>query len=269
MNAYLFDVDGVLTNPQNRLINKPELISFLVAKLQQGVPLGFISGRGMLWLRSSIVKVLENYLSDHPGFEPKILDNVFVSGEFGGAVCIHENGLRKESINHALTVPDEVKRGLHLVAFEFSEYIYIETEKQTIFTVVAKPTVTKEEFQLHRDEMMRAFQEVVAPFKDIEVQTDTIAINIRNKNANKRSVTDKYLQWLKEKGITPEKYFVFGDSPSDLEMGEELHKQQVSFEFVYVGEQENVKSLHTAFAVTFTKGNFDEGTLEFLKSHSV
>ena len=69
--------------------------------------------------------------------------------------------------------------------------------------------------------------------------------------------------------MKPEKYFVFGDSPTDLEMGEELHRQQVPFEFIYVGEQTELNQLKPAFSISFTKGDFDEGTLEFLKSHSV
>src|SRR5579862_6550058 len=194
MNAYLFDVDGVLTNPQKRKINKPELIAFLVAKLQQGVPLAFISGRGMLWLRSNMVKVFENYLSDHPGFEERILDNVFVAGEFGGVMCIHEREIRKESINHEFTIPEEVNRGLHLVSFEFSEYINIETEKQTIFTVAAKNNAKKKAFQTHKTDIIEAFGQVVAQYKDIEVQSDSIAVTIRNKKANKKYAAAKFLQ---------------------------------------------------------------------------
>ena len=49
MKAYLFDVDGVLNNMENRKISKPEIIVHLVGLLQKGSPIGFISGRGLLW----------------------------------------------------------------------------------------------------------------------------------------------------------------------------------------------------------------------------
>jgi hydroxymethylpyrimidine pyrophosphatase-like HAD family hydrolase len=266
MLAYLFDVDGVLTNPQTRnKITKPELITMLINKLNEGSPLGFISGRGMLWLRSSVVKVLENYLMDHPGFAKSILDNIYVAGEFGGVTCIHTNGQRQETVNNAWIIPEEIRRGLHLVSFQFSDYVSVETEKQTIFTVFANQNITEEDFQTRKNVIVEEFQHVLEGYPDLEVQADRLAINIRYKKANKKNATDMFLQWLKEKGFTPEKYYVFGDSPTDLEMGEELQRQKIPFAFIYVGEQSELTNSHHTFPLTVTKGHCDEGTVEYLK----
>lgn len=267
MFAYLFDVDGVLTNSQTRKISKPELITNLVSKLHEGSPLGFISGRGMLWLRSSVVKVLENYLGDHPGFNKNILDNIFVAGEFGGVICVHKNGVRLESVNKKFAIPEEAQRGLHLVTFQYSDYIFVETEKQTVFSVASKIGIKDNEFELRKNNIIQEFQEVVASFPDLEVQTDRMAINVRNKEANKSYATDIFINWLKEKGVIPEKFIVFGDSPTDLEMGEQLHQKQQPFDFIYVGNKSELANASHQFQVTVTKGNLDEGTLEYLTQH--
>lgn len=264
MIAYHFDVDGVLTNHQTRKITKPELITTLINKLNEGNPLGFISGRGMIWLRSSIVKVLENYLMDHPGFAKSILDSVFVSGEFGGVMCTHTNGERQETVNNAFIIPDVVRRGLHLVSFQYSDYVFIEAQKQTIFTVVANENISDKDFQTRKYTIIEEFQHVLEGYPDLEVQADRIAINIRYKKANKKYATDMYLQWLKEKGFTPEKYFVFGDSLSDLEMGEELQKQKLPFSFIFVGDKNELANTKPSFELTFTKSQWDEGTIEYL-----
>lgn len=266
MNAYLFDVDGVLTNMEKRKIDKPEIIPLLISLLQKGSPLGFISGRGMLWLRSNLVKMLENYLNDHPGFKENMLDNVFVSAEFGGVFCAHKNGIREETVNREFTIPDEVKRGLHFVAFQYSDIVYVETEKQTIFTVVGNHDLREEDFKSKKNLIIEAFKQVLIPFPYLEVQTDRLAINVRYKKANKSYATDMFLSFLIKKNLTTEKFFVFGDSPTDLEMGVELQKQQKSFEFIYVGEQSELEQSNPAFQITFTKRRCDEGTLEYFTS---
>jgi hydroxymethylpyrimidine pyrophosphatase-like HAD family hydrolase len=59
MYAYLFDVDGVLTDPQTPEVVKPEMIARLIYFLNQGIPMGFFSGRSMLWLRTHFIKGIE------------------------------------------------------------------------------------------------------------------------------------------------------------------------------------------------------------------
>ena len=264
MNAYLFDVDGVLNNSRSTIINQ-QFIPILIKKLYEGHILGIISGRSMLWLRAEIVKAFENYLNDHPGFNQKLIDNLYVSGEFGGVFCVHIDGKRKESVNKHFAIPEEIKRGLHLISFQYSDYVFIVEDKQTIFSAVAKENVTEKEFHLRKNDMIEDFKQVIASDPELEVHSDRIAINIRNKQANKSYATDMFLNWLKEKGLSPEKFIVFGDSPTDLEMGEELHRQQKQFDFIYVGDKSEIAHTNQKFQVTVTNGNLDEGTLEYLK----
>src|SRR6266550_860435 len=102
MNVYLFDVDGVLTNTQQLDEINPEVFPLLANLLIRGVPIGFISGRGMIWMRAKLIKAIEKYIEKHPTLDKTVLDLIYVSGEFGGVTCIHKNTERKESINQDL-----------------------------------------------------------------------------------------------------------------------------------------------------------------------
>lgn len=266
MNAFLFDVDGVLNTMENRTMSKPEIIVHLITLLQKGMPLGFISGRGLLWLRTDLIKVLEKYVDEHPTLAKSILDLVYVSGEFGGVTDIHSTGIRYESVNKDFVIPSKLHKSLLEVAQQFHDYVFYDTGKQTIFTLEGNNDITEAEFQDHKQEIVTSLETLVREYPELEVQADRLAINVRYKKANKRYATQKYLAWLQEKKLVPEKFYVFGDSPSDLEMGVELQSQQLPFEFVYVGESEELHKEKYTFFMHVTKGHCVDGTIEYLDS---
>ncbi len=266
MDAYLFDVDGVITDPIKREITKPEIVMQLVNKLNEGDTVGLISGRGLLWLRSRVVKVLENYIDDHPIYDKKILDNVFVSGEFGGVVSVHLNGERKESVNQEFAIPLGLRSLLEIKAEEFSDYVFVDHEKQTQFTLEATFNKNVNLMDDHGDEIASALGPLIQDLPELEAHVDRLAVNIKNKKANKSYSTQQFLNWLKDKAITPQKIYVFGDSPSDIEMGAKLTEQNLPFEFIFAGEENEIDKSSISFPLTITKGHCDEGTLEYLNS---
>jgi hydroxymethylpyrimidine pyrophosphatase-like HAD family hydrolase len=266
MKAYLFDVDGVLTNPQSTEVINPELITTIISFLTQGIPMGFVSGRGMLWLRTNFIKIIEKYFSEHPTFHKRLLDLLYVSAEFGVVTAVHIDGERQESVNRENALPNEIRDVLMTQAKEFEKYTYVETEKQTIFTL-RYVTNDWQSFAEYKPDIIAKYNEVLKNNPEIEVQSDRLAINIRHKNANKKVATDNYLSWIKEKGFVPEQYIVFGDSPTDVEMGDELQRQKLPFTFVFVGRQAELGGKNFSFPISYTKGHCDEGTLEYLITH--
>ena len=99
---------------------------------------------------------------------------------------------------------------------------------------------------------------------EIEVHQDTIAVNVKNKRLNKHQATKKFLEWLATKEIEPELFYVFGDSQSDLQIGEELCDQGKKVKFIYTGK-DDLGNL--PFEVVRPSKLYDEGTLEYLKSN--
>ena len=108
MKTYLFDVDGVLTNPENREEINQTVFLNLVKLLEHGIPLSFITGRGMTWLREKFIIKIEKCIEDHPSLDKRILDLLYVSGEFGGVTLEHTNGIRQEFLKK------EFGRGIEL-----------------------------------------------------------------------------------------------------------------------------------------------------------
>lgn len=267
MQAYLFDVDGVITDPVKREITKPELITQLLALLQQGSPIAFISGRGLIWMRSRVIKVLEKYLDDHPVLDRNALDNLYISGEFGGVSAVYQQGQRQEEVNKALMIPQGVRSMLEMKAQSFIEYVFVDIEKQTQFTVEANFNKNTNLMDDHGDDIADDFRTVIQGQPELEVQVDRIAVNVKNKQANKRYATDQFLQWLANKNFQPEKYIVFGDSPTDLEIGEQLQAKNLPFDFVYVGEKTDLAESNPQFSIHITNAHCDVGTVEFLTKH--
>lgn len=264
MNAYIFDVDGVITDSVEKKITKLELIDILAQKLQQHTHVAFISGRGIQWLQNQVVSVLERYFDEHQKMDKKLLDNLYVSGEFGGVSALHSLGIREEFINPDFGIPDELRTTLNTIGQTFSYFARIEHDKQTQFTMEANSG--NDFFGEEGEKIADSLRREIIDYPNLEVHVDRIGMNVKNKDANKRYAIVQYLQWAAKKGFAAEKYYVFGDSASDLEMGEELHHQGKKFEFIFVGNKEDLNNKSFEFAVTITKGHCDAGTLEYLQS---
>lgn len=261
--SYIFDVDGVITSPVEKKITQPELIPMFAEKLKQDKPIALISGRGLDWMKKQILSGLGQYLEDHAEMNRKLLDNLYVSGEFGGVHLTYTNGIAQESVNENFAIESKLRNKLNHKAEEFSDFAKIEHDKQTQFSMEAKG----ENHFLGDDgaNIAEQLEEHVKDIPHLEVKRDRIGMNVKHKDANKRFATSHFLRWLEEKQCIVDKFYIFGDSPSDLEMGEELHAHHVPFEFIYVGEKETLHDTDSSFPIHFTKKLCDEGTVEYLK----
>lgn len=264
MKAYIFDIDGVLTNPHKTDEVNPQLIPLLVAKLNEGKPLGLISGRPLSWEITEVVEKIERYVMENPMFVPTILDNLFVSGEFGSTAAIHVEGKRKEIIDQEKALPKELVQKLEEVTRQFREYAAFDSAKLTMFTVYSNGTVPLHVFKEHKKDIIPVIKQVVGDNPEIEVHEDQVSINVKNKLATKHVATAQFLKWLAEKKIVPVHFYAFGDSASDLEIGQELFDQKVPATFVFVGERGTIEHKPVSFPIIFTENHYDEGTLDYL-----
>lgn len=262
MNAYFFDVDGVLTN-LGQVIN-PELVKKLSHILMNSDMLGLISGRGFDWQVENVVKPIEMYVNEHSERSKELIDNFFVSAEFGGASVLHKNGERIQKIDESIVLVHDLRKKLHDIADEFSNIVLVETDKKTMFSSPKKPSVALDAFNAIKSDLVLKYEDLVRNYPDLEIHTDRYSVNVKHKNATKRHATIEVLEWLEEKGVKPERYYAFGDSVSDLDIGEALFERNLPMEFVFVGQEEELKGHQVRFPYIVTKADFDEGTLEFL-----
>lgn len=259
MTAWIFDVDGVLTNLTAEKILLPEIPQIITEKLKKGEPVAFITGRSLAWLKETTLSKLN--------ITNNITDQLFIAAEFGGVIAKYENDKIVSTYNKSYEVSSEIKEKASEIIKKYPDSIELE-EKEMFFTSKIKTGASLEDFQNAQKSAVEELKILVADLHNdqLEVQSDSIGLSIRNKNANKSNCVRQLLSWLRERNFNPDKYIVFGDSPSDFEMADELQIKNLNFEFVFVGDKPEAQP---NFPLTFTEGKHDEGTLEYLENHYV
>ncbi len=271
MTAYIFDIDGVITDPQKRTITRPELVLRIIKILQDQSPIAFISGRALSWLKERVVNEFYEYIKNN-NLDTGILDNVFISGEFGGSSLIFDHGQEKQTVNPDIHLSEELIQQLTEASKNYLDIVFIDKHKQTQFTVEMQPNLTVDEFVKKEREIADIYRDLVKRLSLenlIEVHEDRIAINVKYKTSNKMFATKEFLNLLNKRDINPDSFKVFGDSASDLEICEQLKQTKSKFDLIYVGNPNDIKN-KTDFPIIFTLEKFsketDEGTLEYLKA---
>jgi hypothetical protein len=264
-SAWIFDVDGVITNPQEKRITEPEILDQLVKRLEMEEPVALISGRAHKWITERIADNIEKRIGDN-----SLLDNLFISEEFGGSYSVFKKGIKKDYLNNNLSIMPEISIEVKkIVENGYSDSMFVDPDKQTMLTIEMKDNFEIEKFRALQNELVLEIQKVVDQYDtkhELEINNDTIATNIKNKNSNKKYAVRQFLDILRTKKIKPQMFIVFGDSfGSDVQMPEEINSQNYPVKFMYMGP-EKIDSSKYPFPTTQTKNKFDKGTLEILKT---
>lgn len=262
MTAWLFDVDGVLTNPQDKTIS-PEVLSEIIKRLKKKEPVAVVTGRSSEWLKE---RLMPAFLSLG---KPDILDYLFISGEFGGVSSNFKDGKEKEIIDDSLSVPREIVNKGKDIAGEYHSMFFDSTKKTMVSIEMNDGYRDMDNFKQEQKKLGGALRKILDEIglsKKFEVQDDTIATNIRNKKANKGNSASQVLNWLRDGGINPDNFICFGDSISDLEMGQKINDYGFKIQFVFVGKPEDLNNINVSFPIVQPKQRYDMGTLKFLKA---
>ncbi len=263
MNAWLFDVDGVITDPQAKQVTSPKIIDAIIEKLSQKEPVGLITGRSINWLEERVLHY----------FRAKAKDNLsyfFVSAEKGGVYGgFDENGNLKLSIDKKLDVPEDVKKEIeNIINKNFSSTVFFDPKK-TMATVEVQDGVAIEELkkiQPRLDQLIAGILKKSNLQKTFKLQSLRISTDVEHKTAGKNLAAKRFLDWLNAKRINATKFFAFGDDFPDVAMAQELYKNGHDVTFVFVGGKNILKGKYP-FQVVITKSLFTGGVIEFLSQH--
>src|SRR5690606_14580858 len=97
--AYVFDVDGVLTNPETKQIERPAILAELVRRLNRGLPITFNTGRSLVFL-NPILKYLEDTIATQAA-----LQQIIAVGEKGATwITYDEQGHRQEVVDATVSM---------------------------------------------------------------------------------------------------------------------------------------------------------------------
>lgn len=233
--AYLFDVDGTLTDPKEQRLTDPTLIETLVEKLRRGEPVGLNTGRPTYWAMEHVGRAVVEQVED-----PSLLENFIIVGEKGGTwVTFDENGAEHHGRSKQLDIPPEIKDRLNAVVREkYRHVMYVDDERPTMISTILLPGLEPLEYDRYRLEMAQEIARIVeesTATDRLKIDQTTIATDIEGKYVGKALGADRFLEFLKTREIVPRKFVTFGDSPSDIEMAEELDRKNRETVFVYVG----------------------------------
>lgn len=260
MNAWIFDVDGVLTDP---ITKKPDekVLKHLGSLLQEGEFVALNTGRSFSWTNDSILSQLSNYVLDEKHFE-----KFFVVCEKGNVLANFEKGKWvKKVLDDSLPKPlqDEVAE----ITKEYSESMFIDTSKETMISIEMKDGFDIDTYSDRQKSVYPKIETIlVKKYREMELIIDPsqISLDIQYEDAGKHLGAERIEDFMMENGIKPEKVYMFGDSSSDVQMASEL---EGSYQVVFIFVNEKSKLKNTPMCeVVYTKEKFTKGTLEFLES---
>ena len=270
-NAWLFDVDGVITNLEQKTINQPHILEEIIRRLEGGEPVALVTGRSIDFMRERVIAPLIERITDSG-----LLRNFLAVGEKGGVwITYSQKGEPQdhidETISSYLKLQEEVRE---LIEREFSDLTFYDESKKTMISVEMKDGINLEDFhqrQAFLDEELENLIKRCNLSSQLETDPTAIATDIQDKHVGKDFAARRVLAWLKSRDIVPKMAVAIGDSKSDVPMAQEIHNQGLPVTFVFVGKEQDRKDivrLNLPFPVHFPQGHNESGTLEYLTSNT-
>lgn len=270
LEADLFDVDGVITDPTTKEVIHPEILDQIANRLKSGIPIALNTGRSIEWLKEPVLKpLLERFKDDKNG-----LENLALIGEFGGTwATFNEAGQLHEGQVGSLTIPQELHQVVNaLVEQNYKGSMADDPTKRTMLSIEMHTGHDLAAFHADQNLLVEQLNKLLTDNKldnTYIVHQDTIATNIMSPRVGKDLGAARFLQFLRDKGIKPARYRTFGDSMSDVQMAHELLRRGLANEFVFVGKDEDLAKAKTDRKIkdglnVVTPGRYSEGIKDFL-----
>ncbi len=261
-DIWIFDIDGVITDPTTKKIIHPQIIERIEQKLNQKIPVCFNTGRSSDWVQKTIVT---QFKSDTP------LEFLFCACEMGNVILqYNQDNTPRESVHNADLIPSQLYATIkEIVASSYLDSMFVDDTKKSILTIEMKDGFDQdhyEELQSRLSGEIRIILKNYHPGIHVRPSSSNIAIDIKPITSNKELGAEQILTWLKTKNLSLDQFqfITFGDSVSDLQMAELFVSQKLSTIFVYVGEDKiNQKA---KYQTIITKAHYTTGTMEYLNS---
>ncbi|MDP2637804.1 MAG: hypothetical protein Q8P26_01970 [Candidatus Levybacteria bacterium] len=262
----ILDVDGVITDPKEKIITEPEILDQIVSRLEKGEPVALNTGRSIEWVIDRVLNPLTEKIKDK-----KILQNLLAVGEKGGTWAeFDDQGNLTQHKDENISVPDSLKDKIRdLINKKYSDSMFFDESKLTMISTEMKDGLSLEDYRKKQEAISSELQALLddnSLNNRFKIDPTTIAVDVENKFVGKHFAVRRILEWVRGKGFNPKQYIALGDSfKSDISMAEEINSQKLPVEFVYVGE-DDIDTSRYPFTIRRTEVKFGKGALEFLKT---
>lgn len=266
-HMFIFDVDGVICSLKEKNPN-PTILTYIADELKKNHLVALNTGRSLDWVVKRAAKTLINNSNIKP-----FLRNFIVVGEKGGVwSTFDKNGDLQEHVDKSLSVSLNLKKEIgKIVASKYSNSMFLDEGKKTAISVEMNDGYDLQKYQQDQNSLIIDINSLIKKYKleDALILTpNPIAIDVDTKGVGKHLGIRRILDILESKKMKAKTFITIGDLPADFKMAEELHRKNLPVEFVFVGDKRTLTKKTYPFKITFTKNQYEKGTLEFLKSLS-
>ena len=236
----------------------------IIARLQEGEPVCFNTGRSDSWVMDRVVSTMLNNIEDKD-----VLQNLIIVGEKGGTwTTFTQEGEPVHSAVETISVPDEVKdRVRALIEEKYADVMFFDESKETMISVEMVDGYDLAAFTERQKEFVADMRTLLAETGTdsiYRIDPTTIATDVESPNVGKALGSDRFIEFLRSRGIKVDSFETFGDSSSDVAMADELAWRGQNVEFVYVGNKPETVQRRADYPMREVAG-FSAGTLAFLQ----
>lgn len=269
-SMYVFDVDGVITNPFTRQVNA-ETVGVISRNLRAGIPVALVTGRALRWVGERVVELLTVNTGD------EVMANLLVVAEKGPVRSFNEEGSSRVETDEHLTLPAAFKAEARELleadrgGWSFNDTMFWDEDKQVMASIEHRPSAPMETFSSQQELLATELRSLLATHDlgDFTVDTTVIATDVEHRDASKAYGAAAVLHWLGRKGIAPKTFTVFGDSNSDSRVAQVFGEHSTPTTFVFVGNPvELTVTGQEPYRTIITGGGFDRDVARYLQGHS-
>ena len=250
----VLDVDGVITDPQTKLVNE-KVLNKIISLSSSGIQIALNTGRSLIWLRDKIFQKITN-------------EKIYFSCEKGAIWGTFENGKIEKNIDNSIQIPEILKDKVReLIGKNYNDCVFFDETKETMITAEMLDGFSLQEFLKNQDVLLEELDSIIQELnlgEQFRVVKTTVDVEIENIGVGKNLGARRILDLAERDNIMPSEFITIGDGESDIAMAEEFQKNIFSTKFVYVGN-EVIKKKY-GIPVIETRNKYTEGTLEFLKN---
>jgi hydroxymethylpyrimidine pyrophosphatase-like HAD family hydrolase len=260
--VYVFDLDGVITNPEDSSVDEI-LIQHIRNILMQSGHVAVNTGRSYEWVEENLVhKLLAIGDLD-------IYHRLYIVCEKGGESRIWQDGTFVSQPSR-FALHTDVTKSVHALLEKHQKELdtmFWDGTKQTMATIEKYPEATLQEFH-HQQEFLKHLLETTLSADDIKIDVTTIATDVESHLAGKHAGAELIYEWVaSHTSFTQDAYICFGDSVSDYEMARYFAQQNAKTTFVYVGKPVSINEEAGVTLVT-TKALYSAGTREYFSQYA-
>jgi hypothetical protein len=172
---------------------------------------------------------------------------------------------KADELTVASSIRDKV-RGL--VQARYADWMFLDETKETMVTVEIRSGCDAQAFSTMqrrlKEELSTLFRPAIRA-GELRIDATTIATDLQHGAAGKALGAQRFIDLLIAQQIRPERFVAFGDSCSDLEMADELHRQGRKVEFIYVSPTVLPHEHYKPYAIKYEEST--GGALRHLGPH--